>query len=224
MKKEKKSRGLAEKRSEKMIAIGKAAAKMFHRKGYVETSMNDISSAARQSKGGIYHYFSTKNDILDFILTNYMDVILKGLEQDLKQRSGTTEKLRFFIIRHIELYKENMYEAKTLLHDASFLRKRHFNAIAEKEREYYKILYGLVLEFLGSSVPREELTVITFSLLGMCNWIYSWYNPKGPVEPAKLSDIICSIFFSGAPAWTIAHPDFRGDLKREFQRICKREL
>ena len=60
--------------------IGHAAAKVFNKKGYMETNIDDIATAARMSKGGIYHYFSSKDEILYFILNTYMDIVLKDLE------------------------------------------------------------------------------------------------------------------------------------------------
>ena len=44
-----------------------------------------MSSAARMNKGGIFHYFHTKDEIVCFILSNYMDFVLEGLEEDLKK-------------------------------------------------------------------------------------------------------------------------------------------
>jgi len=189
------------KRSEKILGIGKAAARLFNEKGYLETSMDDISGVVRLSKGGIYHYFSSKNEILYFILMNYMDLILEGLEEDLKGMEGSLEKLQFIISRHIELYRNNLSEARTLLHEAHFLPAGYFRAIFEKERRYYQILMGVLSEMFGGRVPKERLTVVTFTLLGMCNWIYSWYDPEGPVPPEELSEIIYTIFSGGTKAY-----------------------
>jgi AcrR family transcriptional regulator len=92
---------LSQKELSKMTSIAKAAAKLFDEKGYLETSMDDISSAAKLSKGGIYHYFSSKNEILYFISTNFMGFLLKDLEQQLEKIGGNLEKIQFIISRHI---------------------------------------------------------------------------------------------------------------------------
>ena len=52
---EKYPKQLTQKELGKMTSIAKAAAKLFHENGYLETSMDDISIAAKLSKGGIYH-------------------------------------------------------------------------------------------------------------------------------------------------------------------------
>ena len=47
---------------------------------------------------------------------------------------------------------------------------------------------------LGGRVDKDRLTILTFSLLGMCNWIYAWYNPKGNITPDQLSQVIFENF------------------------------
>jgi len=47
---------LTQKELGKMISIAKAAAKLFNEKGYLETSMDDISTAAKLSKGDLFHH------------------------------------------------------------------------------------------------------------------------------------------------------------------------
>jgi AcrR family transcriptional regulator len=181
----------------KMRMIGRAAAKLFNQKGYLETSLVDISSAVGMSKGGIFHYFPTKNDILYFILSNYMDVVLEGLEEDLQEFDESLSKIRFIISRHLELYTKNVHEAKTLLHEASLLPPKYLNSVHKKEKKYFQIVSAVLSDFLGDRAQKDELTAITFSLFGICNWIYSWYNPKGNLSHHELSEIIYSIFSGG---------------------------
>ena len=88
----------------KALSIAKVAARLFNEKGYIETSLDDIAFAARISKGAIYHYFDSKNDMLFFILNNYMELILQGLEDDLLSIDEPLERIRFIVSRHIRLY------------------------------------------------------------------------------------------------------------------------
>lgn len=188
-----------EKKRKMALKIGKAAAKLFNKKGYLETNMDHIAAASKMSKGGVYHYFSSKDEILHFILSNYMDLILNGLESELKMIQGGPPKIQFIISRHIELYTGNINEAKTLLHEAHCLPARYYKTIAEKERKYYQIVAGVLKEFLGSraEIDRARMTSLTFLLFGMCNWIYSWYDPKGSICPQELSEMIWTVFLKG---------------------------
>ncbi len=165
----------------------------------METKIDDIATAARMSKGGIYHYFSSKDEILYFILDTYMDTVLKDLESQLQDLRGSAPKIKFIIERHIDLYANYIAQAKTLLHDAHCLSPKHFNAINVKERKYYRIVMDVLSEFFEGSVKmkREELKAMAFLLFGMCNWTYHWYDPKGPIKPKELSRITWMVFLKG---------------------------
>ena len=188
---------LNQKKWEKASTIGKIAAALFNQKGYLETSMDDISMAGQLSKGGIYHYFSSKHEILYFISTNYMDLLLKDLEQELKKIDGGLSKIKFIISRHIDAYTKYTSEAKTTLHEAHLLPPQYFKIYSGKERKYYRIVADVLSEVIGEPIPKSRLRVMTFTLLGMCNWIYHWYKPRGHVSPSELSEIITDIFSKG---------------------------
>jgi AcrR family transcriptional regulator len=185
-----------DRRLNKMVKIGRAAAKLFNERGYLATNMDQIASSAKMSKGGIFHYFSTKDEILSFILNNHMDLILRGLTDELKEINTGVEKIKFLIRRHIEIYTKNIPESRTLLQQGHLLRTE-YKTIAEKERSYYQIVASVLSGVWGGHIGKERLTAITFTLFGMCNWIYSWYDPKGAITPQELSEVIYRIFTEG---------------------------
>lgn len=184
---------------ERALKIGKVAAKLFNVKGYLETNMEDIGNGARLSKGGIYHYFSSKNEILFFVLDNYLNIILQDLEENLQEIPDHSSRIEFIISRHIRIYTQNASESKALLHEAHCLPSKYYKTIAEKERRYYQIVAKELSDFFGSEsgVTKAQITVLTFLLFGMCNWIYSWYDPKGAVTAEELSEKIFAVFLDG---------------------------
>ena len=44
--------------------ILRTAARLFQQRGYDATSMNDVAAALKLSKGGLYHHFQSKDEIL----------------------------------------------------------------------------------------------------------------------------------------------------------------
>ena len=104
----------------------------------------------------------------------------------------------YIIRRHIGLYVHNPYEAKTLLHEAQNLPNEKLSIIKDKQRHYYQILEKVLMEYSSNTLSKPQLTVLAFMLFGMCNWIYSWYDPKKDVKPEALSEIIFNTFTNGA--------------------------
>lgn len=190
---------LSERNLKRVMQIGEVAAKLFNAKGYLQTSMDDITAAARFSKGGIYHYFSSKDDILFFIMEHYMNRVLQDLEADLAAIETAREKIRYIISRHIRLYSENPAEAKTLLNEKYCLPPKHRSKIDRKERQYFQIVRSVLTVFFAGEqkLPGSQITVVTFLLFGLCNWLFSWYDPGGAVDSRELSEIIWEIFLNG---------------------------
>ena len=185
------------KQPSKRNLIVAAASELFSTRGYVASSMEDIALATRLSKGAIYHYFTGKDEILYAICSEYVGFDVENLEQELKAVKGGLEKLRHIISRHVSHYTAHAHAAKTLLNEAYNLPPKHFKKVKETERRYYRIVTDVLSEFLGPGVGKEEVTVLAFNLFGMCNWIFSWYNPKGRVSPERLSDLIFDVFAGG---------------------------
>lgn len=181
----------------KMTGIAKAAAKLFNEKGFLETSMDDISSAARLSKGGIYHYFSSKNEMLYFICTNFMGLLLNDLEKELEKIPENYAKIQYVISRHIDFYTKYIAEAKTTIHEGHLLPLEYFKDIGQQQMEYYRIVSDILSDYFGGSISEGELKVLTFILFGTCNGIYFWYDPKGSMVPKELSRIIIGILCRG---------------------------
>jgi TetR/AcrR family transcriptional regulator, cholesterol catabolism regulator len=183
--------------TKRMSGIAKIGAKLFSKKGFAETSMEDIASAAKLSKGGIYHYFSSKTELLYYILDNFMDIVLKDLQEELDAIDSGLEKVRRLVFRHVATFPQYMAEAKTLFHEVQNLPPKPFKKVLAKESEYFRITAKVLSEYFGSSVKRNQVTAMTFILLGMCNSIYSWYNPKSPISPEHLSQMVFDILIDG---------------------------
>jgi AcrR family transcriptional regulator len=190
---------VADKGLRKMEKIGKAAARVFDRIGYLQANLDDVAAAVRMSKGGIYHYFASKEEILYFVLDRYMDRVLENLETRLMALPPEASKLEFIIQRHIRLYADHKAESKTLLHDYNCLSKKYRQKIADKERRYLDLVVEALSEYLGESkrIKPQEITALAFLLFGMCNWCYQWYDPKGAIDSDTLSRIIWAVLDSG---------------------------
>lgn len=191
------ARNFTEKEFEKRCDIGRAAAGLFDAKGYLETSLKDISLAAKLSKGGIYHYFSSKHEILYFVLDNYMDLLLGGLEDELQDISDNSLKIKHILFRHLRLYNTKVPEARALLIDSRNLPAKYFKAIAAREKRYAQILTDVLSDYFDASIPRDKAKAVNYTLFGMINAIMYWYNSEGPITLDELSQISYDIFMKG---------------------------
>jgi AcrR family transcriptional regulator len=183
--------------SKRIMKIAGVASQLFGSKGYLETSMDDIAAAAKVTKGGVYHYFGSKTEILYFICSTYVDLDLENLEQSLEAIDEWAEKIKFIIFRHIEHYATHEYAARTLLNEAYCLPSKYFKQVKAREKQYFRIVTRVLSEYLGPRAKKDVVTALAFTLFGMVNWIYSWYDPRKPLKPKELSNLIFEIFTKG---------------------------
>src|SRR3989339_381337 len=120
----------------RVLDVTKAAAELFSTRGFLETSMEEIARAANLSKGGMYHYFKSKTEILYAILSDFMDQVLGDIDVLLADTGSPESKLSFLIRRHVETYAQHMHAARVLLKEAHNLPQKYLKKIHEKERRY----------------------------------------------------------------------------------------
>ena len=87
---------------DKREAILKAAAKVFAGKGFFNSKVADIASAAGVADGTVYLYFKSKDDILHSIFDRGMDEFITEGKKEIEQIEGPAEKLRRIAELHLE--------------------------------------------------------------------------------------------------------------------------
>ena len=81
--------------------ILRTSARLFQQQGYDATSMNDIAAALSLSKGGLYHHFQSKEEILFNLMNHAMDITEARVLCPAKAVPDPVERLRTLIRLHI---------------------------------------------------------------------------------------------------------------------------
>lgn len=185
---------------QKLEFILRTAARIFAEKNYHSTSMREIARATEVSLSGLYHYCKSKEELLFLIQDNCFGRVLERLEQRL---AGVTEpelKLRIFIENHLAFFAANMSEMKVLSHEADSLGGELHLRVTGKKEKYTRLARKILVEVQQQkpkSEARIDLTVATYALFGMMNWIYNWYNPRGKLSVADLVDNVMRLYAGG---------------------------
>src|SRR6185437_14513665 len=115
--------------------ILKSAARLFAAKGYPNTSIVDLAEACNSSRGALYHYFESKEQILLAILETHLETVLGELSAIASQRADALDNLRALVRRLMLLNSQNQAEQITLLNEANQLDEAARARIAGKQRE-----------------------------------------------------------------------------------------
>jgi AcrR family transcriptional regulator len=184
---------------QKLELILRTAARIFAEKSFHSTTMRDISRETGVSLAGLYHYCKSKEELLFLIQDHCFGRVLERLEERIKGVADPFERLRIFIDNHLSFFAANMAEMKVLSHEAESLAGDLHKRVSTKKDKYARLARRILREMQEQQAAnaRIDLTVATYALFGMMNWIYNWYDPRGKLAVNDLVNNIAQLFVSG---------------------------
>jgi len=181
--------------------ILRAAARLFHKQGYDATSMSDVAAALKLSKGGLYHHFRSKDEILFNLMEHAMEITQERVIHPVLGITNPEERLRTLIRRHVELVlSPRDREITVMLHENHPLPPGLRKRINRRKKDYVHFVESLVAEVQCMRQCKRVVTprAAAFALLGMINWIYQWHRPEGTLQAEQLARQYADVFFGGA--------------------------
>jgi len=188
----------AQKRFDRRLAhILVHATEVFYDKGYKGASMRDLSRASGVSLSGLYYYFESKEKLLYLIQKETFTTILERLRERLNAVSDPEQRIRSFILNHLEYFLANRKAMKVLSHEDDALKNGFGAEIAAIKREYYRLCLALLDDFKRQRKLEFSSRLAVLSLFGMMNWIYTWYNPRVDADAQEIAGKMADIFLGG---------------------------
>ena len=173
------------------------ATEVFCTKGYEGASMRDLSRATSMSLAGLYHYFQSKERLLYLIQKHTFTTILEKLKARLEGVTDPEQRIRIFILNHLEYFVSNQQGLKVLSHEDESLKNGFSSEIAGIKREYYRICLGLMEDLRQKRGLDFNTRTAVMSLFGMINWIYTWYKPRVDGNAEALAEQMGDIVLNG---------------------------
>src|SRR6267142_2684520 len=181
----------------RLADVLKHAARIFCEKGYEGASMRDLSRATGMSLAGLYHYCSSKEELLYLIQKHAFRTIIDNLKVHLEGVSGPEERVRVFIENHLEYFLANKNAMKVLVHEDETLKNGWGTEVRAIKREYYATCLELLEDLRRAKGLQFSSRLAVLSLFGMINWIYTWHNPRVDADARALARQMGDIFLRG---------------------------
>lgn len=156
---------------------------LFEKNGYHGVTVDQIVSESGSSKGGFYHNFKSKDELLYYIHDVFISYVLEKAREAYDNFDTPVSRLCAMIqsfTKVFDLYKPHI----TVFYQESMYLTGEFNQrINEKRDDYRKLIIQVIHEGQANGEFRTEVPaeISAMAIIGMVNWTYKWFNKDGPL-------------------------------------------
>ncbi len=179
--------------------IVSAAWKLFYKNGYERTTIDDIVEASQTSKGSFYHYFESKDSLLES-LSYLFDEKYEELEETMDNTMSPIEKL-IYMNHELFLMIENTVSVSLLSRlFSSHLLSKGERYLLDPERTYYKLLRQIAIEGKDNDLFRDDLSVTDITKAYAVyerGIMYDWCISNGNYSICQYSEKMMPLFLKG---------------------------
>ena len=169
--------------------ITAAGISIFFQKGYPAATIQDVADRVGVLKGSLYHYISSKENLLMRILQGShdqgMDIIAAAAAMDVPP----DERLWTYLNRLMLWYTDNLERCSLYFNEWRYLTGDNARLVREQRREVERFVRGTLEEAYVAGLVRDgtDLKLASFHILGSVNSLPVWYRSSGPYEPAEIA-------------------------------------
>jgi AcrR family transcriptional regulator len=185
--------------------ILEAAAPLFAAHGYHGMSMRDLARATGMSLANLYNYFAAKEDLVFALQTRAFETLIGSAAEAIAGVGDPQARLHAFILSHVRYVATHRDVMRVLVEAAGVLPPARRHAIRELKDRYF----GLGRDVVAAAARRgrghailstAELERATYTIFGMLNWVYGWYDASRHGGPQEVARTIHRIALSGLGA------------------------
>ena len=184
------ARGLARDHDEKRAALRKGAARYFARHGFDRASMTGAAKSCGVSKALIYHYWSSKEDLLFDILDTHLSDLVAVVE------AARGAGLRGIVRAILAAYEDADAEHKLQLDALTVLPPERQKPLIALQRRLVAVMSDAVAQE-APGLSADRLRAATMSVFGILNWFYMWHRPGKGLSRTEYAELVGDFVISG---------------------------
>ncbi|MET4705147.1 TetR/AcrR family transcriptional regulator [Frigoribacterium sp. UYMn621] len=180
-------------------AVRTAAVDLFAKNGFANTSVQQIVDAAGVTKGAMYHYFCSKDELLFGIYEHLLTLQGEHLAAIVATGDTTEQKLRAACIDVIETSIEFLDEGTVFFRSAHMLPAEKQLEVKHRRREYNDQFVSLVEAGQREGVYRTDIprAVLVANFFSDLHYLPQWYSADGPEDGSLIAAQLTDLFLAG---------------------------
>lgn len=168
------------------------AARLFAKKGYANTTLQDVGKAVGLSRPALYHYFPSKNALLKAMVEDVTVVGARTLAEIRADRNLSPEDRVRRAVEGLVMWGLERPTRFKVIDRAEEMLPPDISATHEAaKRQVLREMTGLISDGVEAGVLRPlDPRLAALCVIGMCNWTAWWWTPKSPQSKEEVAAFI----------------------------------
>lgn len=186
-----------------LTQVLRSAEKLFAKRGFYPTTIDDIAKEAKLAKGTIYLYFDSKEDLFFSVIEKKLGALLSKIEKGMKEPGSAWQRINTTIGVHLKFLEENRDFFKIMQSFSEQLKekleKELKRRVVEKQSQYIKILSRLIQEAIDKrEIKPLDARKLAIILMGIVHSLtVYWISQKERGSLFQDASLIRQVFFQG---------------------------
>jgi AcrR family transcriptional regulator len=171
-------------------AIHDAALELFARLGYHATSMRAIAAEARVQPAAIYHWYSSKEEILVQLQDDFMERLTEQVLAGVEQQTRPALRLAAAVREHVVFHGLHTRAAFVTDSEIRALTPERRAALIGKRDEYQRMFGEMIRDGIrDGSLRTSDAHVATYAILLQCTGVALWFHEGGPLSLDQVAEL-----------------------------------
>jgi TetR/AcrR family transcriptional regulator, cholesterol catabolism regulator len=189
--------GQANSRRDELLGL---AASMFAERGLRATTVRDIADGAGILSGSLYHHFSSKEEMVDELLRDFLDWLFNRYREIVDSETNPLERLKGLFMVSFEAIEDRHAQVVIYQDEAQrLLAQPRFSYIEDMNRQQRKMWLELLNQGVKQGYFRPDLEVdLIYRFIRDTTWVsVRWYRPGGPLTAEQVGQQYLAIVLGG---------------------------
>jgi AcrR family transcriptional regulator len=178
--------------------VMRAAVDLFSTQGYANTSVQQIVEAAGVTKGAMYHYFESKDDLLFGIYDSLLSLQKSRLDEITGRGGAVDDVLRAACIDVIETSITSLPEGTVFFRSMHMLSAPRQREVTRRRREYHNEFAAWIERGQAEGLYRTDIPVamLVAHFFSDVHYLSHWYSPEGPEDKSLVARQLTDLFLT----------------------------
>ena len=182
-------------------AILDAGALLMQQRGFVGTTVEDVTGHLDLTKAAFYYYVENKEELLFQISSQTLALADTSISAIERTTASPDRKLAEMVDSFVRLVAERPSFFTVYFQEKGHLGAAHLRAVTRVERKIAGALERVLRDGMATGAFRTaDPAVAAFGILGMCFWVYKWFRPGGRADVAAVSLTFQTLALRGVAA------------------------